>query len=53
MWKSFRLSKEDNQKLEEMAERHGMNASELIREMIRNGYERHAVSVALRKSKQH
>ena len=51
MWKSFRLSKEDSQKLEEMAERHGMNASELIREMIRNGYERHAVSVALEEIK--
>ncbi len=47
MWKSFRLSKEDRQKLEEIAERRGMSTSELMREMIRNGYDKHAFSVAL------
>jgi predicted DNA-binding protein len=47
MWKSFRLSNEDSQKLEELTARRGMNASEIIRELIRNGYERHAASVTL------
>jgi len=46
-WQSVRLSPEDKAKLEELAEKSGMTISEIIREMIRNGYERQAVTNAL------
>jgi predicted DNA-binding protein len=46
-WQSVRLSPEDKAKLEELAEKNGMTVSEIIREMIRTGYERHAVAGAL------
>jgi predicted DNA-binding protein len=47
-WQSLRLSREDKARLEEMAEKSGMTMSEVIREMIRTGYERQAASEALR-----
>lgn len=48
-WASFRLTPEDRKKLEAMAEKKGMTISELIRDMIRNGYEQIAVSTATEK----
>ena len=47
-WQSVRLSYEDKAKLKELAEKSGMTISEIIREMIRNGYERQALTEALR-----
>ncbi len=46
-WQSVRLSREDKAKLEDLAEKSGMTISEIIREMIRTGYERHTVAGAL------
>jgi predicted transcriptional regulator len=48
-WASFRLTQEDKKKLDAMAEKKGMTVSELIRDMIRNGYEQLAVSDATQK----
>ncbi len=46
-WQSVRLSQEDKAKLEELAEKSGMTISEIIREMIRTGYERQSVAEVL------
>ncbi len=46
-WQSVRLSREDKAKLEELAEKKGLTISEIIREMIRTGYERHAIADGL------
>jgi hypothetical protein len=48
-WASFRLTPEDRKKLDAMAEKKGMTISELIRDLIRNGYEQIAVSTATEK----
>jgi metal-responsive CopG/Arc/MetJ family transcriptional regulator len=48
---TIRLSHEDGQKLDAIADQHGMTISDLIRELIRNGYERHAASVTLEEIK--
>jgi predicted DNA-binding protein len=47
VWQSVRLSREDKARLKELAEKNGMNVSEIIREMIRNGDKQHAVASAL------
>ncbi len=47
MWKSFRLTKEDKEKLEEMAGQRGMTLSDLIRDSIRNSYQQHVIVNAL------
>ncbi len=47
-WQSVRLSREDKAMLEELAEKNGMTISEIIRDMIRTGYERQFVAEALR-----
>ncbi len=44
---SLRLPHDDMKKLEELAEKNATTASEIIRELIRNGYERHSASTAL------
>jgi predicted DNA-binding protein len=43
MWKSFRISERDRERLEEMAEQRGMTTSDLMRDMIRQGYQHHAL----------
>ena len=43
MWKSFRISKGDRERLEEMAEQRGMTSSDLMRDMIRQGYQNQAL----------
>ncbi len=48
---SVRLSKADEQRLEEMAEKRGMTLSDLVRDMIRTGYDRQAVYEALKEVK--
>ncbi len=48
---SVRLSHEDAQKLEEMAVRRGITASDLVRDMIRAGYDHQAVTEALKEIK--
>ena len=48
---SVRLSHEDTQKLEEMAGRRGITASDLVRDMIRVGYDHQAVAEALKEIK--
>lgn len=48
-WASFRLTPEDKKKLDAMAEKKGMTVSELIRDMIRNGFEQFEVSTATQK----
>ncbi len=48
-WASFRLTPEDKKKLDAMAEKKGMTISELIRDMIRNGYEQQAISEGTQK----
>jgi predicted DNA-binding ribbon-helix-helix protein len=45
---TIRLSREDGKKLEEITDQHGMTISDLIRDLIRNGYERQALTEALR-----
>ncbi len=44
---NVRLTQKDGQKLEELANKRGMNASDLIRDMIRSGHERQTVTDAL------
>ncbi len=48
---SVRLSKADEQRLEELAEKRGMTLSDLVRDMIRTGYDRQAVYEALKEVK--
>lgn len=48
-WASFRLTPEDKKKLDAMAEKKSMTVSELIRDMIRNGYEQVSASDATQK----
>ena len=48
---SVRLSHEDTQKLEEMAGRRGITASDLVRDMIRAGYDHQAVTETLKEIK--
>jgi predicted DNA-binding protein len=48
---TIRLSREDGQKLDAIADQRGMTISDLVRELIRNGYERHAASVILEEIK--
>ncbi|MHB8843329.1 MAG: ribbon-helix-helix protein, CopG family [Nitrospirota bacterium] len=45
---TIRLSREDGNKLEEITDQHGMTISDLIRDLIRNGYERQTLTEALR-----
>jgi predicted DNA-binding protein len=45
---TIRLSREDGQKLDARADQQGMTISDMVRELIRNGYERQASSVALK-----
>jgi predicted DNA-binding ribbon-helix-helix protein len=45
---TIRLSREDEKKLEEITDQHGMTISDLIRDLIRNGYERQALTETLR-----
>ena len=47
MWKSFRLSNEEREKLEEMANHRGMTVSDLIRDMIRQGHQQHMLTAVL------
>lgn len=42
-----RLSQKDKQKLEELAKRRGMTASDIIRDMIRTGHDHQSVADAL------
>ncbi len=44
---SVRLSPADEQRLEELAEKRGMTLSDLVRDMIRTGYDRRAIYEAL------
>jgi hypothetical protein len=48
-WASFRLTPEDRKKLDALAEKKGMTISEIIRDLIRNGYEQIAISSATEK----
>ena len=48
-WASFRLTPEDKKKLDAMAEKKGMTISELIRDMIRNGYKQQSISEGTQK----
>ncbi len=48
-WASFRLTPEDRKKLDALAEKKGMTISEIIRDLIRNGYEQIAISGATEK----
>ncbi len=48
-WASFRLTPEDRKKLDALAEKKGMTISEIIRDLIRNGYEQIAISTATEK----
>lgn len=48
---TIRLSREDGQKLDAIADQYGMTISDLVRELIRNGYERHTSSVTLEEIK--
>ncbi len=48
---SVRLSQADERKLEELAGKRGMTPSDLIRDLIRTGYDRQAVSEALKEVK--
>ncbi len=45
---SVRLSREDERRLEEMADKRNMTPSDLVREMIRTGYDHQVVSQALK-----
>ena len=47
MWKSFRLSNEEREKLEEMATHRGMTISDVIRDMIRQGHQQHILTAVL------
>jgi predicted DNA-binding protein len=47
MWKSFRLSNEEREKLEEMATHRGMTVSDVIRDMIRQGHQQHVLTATL------
>ena len=44
---TIRLTRQDEQRMEEMAEQRGLTTSDLIRELIRTGHERQAVADAL------
>ena len=46
-WQTFRLSREDKAKLKTQADKAGMTVSEIMRDMIRNGHEKHAVQGVL------
>ena len=43
MWKSFRISERDRERLEELAEQRGITTSDLMRDMIRQGYQHQAL----------
>lgn len=47
MWKSFRISERDRERLEELAEQRGITTSDLMRDMIRQGYQNQALITIL------
>lgn len=45
---TIRLSREDGQKLDAIADQRGMSVSDVVRDMIRNSHEQQAVTGALK-----